>query len=191
MTSRSSRRDAKADALRAHGALHPRPQAVQAPLFASHDFFDPRDLVQVKYEMLRQVDVEGAPVARTADAFGVSRPTFYQTQTAFKQRGIAGLVPRKRGPHGAHKLDDAVMTFVATLRDGGPDAQCPGAAAPDSRPLRARRAPAEPRARLATRGKKTPLSDRARRPLGGAGDRHARGELRSVAADRAGTAGPR
>ena len=120
MASRSSRRDAKADALRAYGALHPSPQAVHAPLFASHDFFDPRDLVQVKYEMLRQVDVDGQPVARTADAFGVSRPTFYQTQTAFKQRGIAGLVPRKRGPHGAHKLDDEVMTFVATLRAEDP-----------------------------------------------------------------------
>ena len=76
--------------------------------------------MQVKYEMLRQVDVEGTPVARTADAFGVSRPTFYQTQAAFKQRGIAGLVPRKRGPHGAHKLDDAVMAFVATLRSEDP-----------------------------------------------------------------------
>src|SRR5215203_5219574 len=115
MASRSPRRDAKAETLRAHGALHPRPDSVQNPLFASHDFFDPRDLVQVKYEMLRQVDVEGQPVARTADAFGVSRPTFYQTQAAFQEGGIAGLVPRKRGPHGAHKLDDAVMTFVATL----------------------------------------------------------------------------
>ena len=120
MASRSSRRDAKVDALRADGTLHPRPQAVQAPLFASHDFFDPRDLVQVKYEMLRQVDVEGVPVARTADAFGVSRPTFYQTQAAFQHRGIAGLLPRKRGPHGAHKLDDAVMAFVATLRAEDP-----------------------------------------------------------------------
>jgi transposase len=116
MAVRSPRRDAKADALRAHGALHPRPDAVQDPLFASHEFFDRRDLVQVKYEMLRQVDVEGQSVARTADAFGCSRPTFYQTQAAFKQRGIAGLVPRKRGPHGAHKLDDAVMAFVTTLR---------------------------------------------------------------------------
>src|SRR2546428_1145243 len=120
MTPRSLRRDAKADALRGHGALHPRPQAVQDPLFVSHDFFDRRDLVQVKYEMLRQVDVEGHPVARTADAFGVSRPTFYQTQAAFKQRGIAGLVPRKRGPHGAHKLDDVVMAFVAATRAEGP-----------------------------------------------------------------------
>jgi transposase len=120
MAARSSRRDAKIDALRAHGALHPRPDAVQAPLFTSHDFFDPRDLVQVKYEMLRHVDVEDASVARTAEAFGVSRPTFYQAQTAFQQRGIAGLVPRKRGPHGAHKLDEAVMTFVARLRAEDP-----------------------------------------------------------------------
>ena len=95
MATRSPRRDAKAEALRTHGALHPRPQTVHAPVFASHDFFDPRDLVQVKYEMLRQVDVDGVPVARTADAFGVSRPTFYQTQAAFQQRGLAGLVPRK------------------------------------------------------------------------------------------------
>src|SRR4030095_8843554 len=102
--------DAKADALRAHGALHPRPQAVQAPLFASHDFFDPRDLVQVKYEMLRQVDVEGQPVARTADAFGVSRPTFYQTHAAFKERGIAGLVASEaraaRRPQTRRRGDD-------------------------------------------------------------------------------------
>src|SRR4029078_1311491 len=96
MAARSSRRDTKAEALRAQGALHPRPHAVQAPVFASHDFFDPRDLVQVKYEMLRQVDVEGAPVARTADAFGVSRPTFYQTQAAFKQRGLGSVVASAR-----------------------------------------------------------------------------------------------
>src|ERR1700680_2879622 len=120
MAKRSSRRDAKAEALRAAGALHPRPQAVRDPLFESHEFFDLRDLVQVRYEMLRRVDVDGQPVGRTADTFGVSRPTFYQAQTAFTQRGIAGLVPRKRGPHGAHKLDDGVMAFVAALRAEGP-----------------------------------------------------------------------
>ena len=59
-------------------------------------------------------------MAQTADAFGFSRPTFYQTQAAFTQQGLAGLVPRKRGPHGAHKLDDAVMTFVAALRAEDP-----------------------------------------------------------------------
>ena len=120
MARRPSHRDAKAEALRAHGALHPRPETVRDPLFASHDFFDPRDLVQVKYEMLRRVDVEGQPVARTATAFGVSRPTFYQTQAAFEAQGIAGLVPRKRGPHGAHKVTDAVLAFVAAQRTADP-----------------------------------------------------------------------
>ena len=120
MARRSSRRDVKAAALRAAGALHPRPEAVRDPLFASHAFFDPRDVVQVKYEMLRRVDVEGQPVARTADAFGFSRPTFYQTQATYIAQGIAGLVPRKRGPRGAHKLDEAVMAFVATLRAEDP-----------------------------------------------------------------------
>ena len=109
-------RDAKAEALRAHGTLHPHPGDVRDPLFVSHEFFDPRDLVQVKYEMLRRVDVEGQPVARAADAFGVSRPTFYQTQAAFQAQGIAGLVPRKRGPRGAHKVTDTVLAFVAAQR---------------------------------------------------------------------------
>ena len=116
MTPRPSRRDMKAEALRAQGALHPRPDAVGDPLFASHDFFDPRDLVQVKYEMLRRVDVDGHSVTQTTDTFGCSRPTFYQTQAAFKAHGLPALVPRKRGPHGAHKLDDTVMAFVDALR---------------------------------------------------------------------------
>ena len=120
MARRSARRDAKAEALRADGALHPRPERVRDPLFGSYDFFDPRDLVQVKYEMLRRVDVEGHPVARTADAFGISRPTFYQTQAVFEAQGIAGLVPRKRGPHGAHKITDAVLAFVAAQRTEDP-----------------------------------------------------------------------
>ena len=120
MTRRPPRRDAKAEALRSHGALHPRPERVCDPLFGSHEFFDPRDLVQVKYEMLRRVDVEGHPITRTADAFGISRPTFYQTQAAFAAQGIAGLVPRKRGPHGAHKVTDAVLAFVAAQRTADP-----------------------------------------------------------------------
>jgi hypothetical protein len=77
-----------------------------------HEFFDARDLVQAKYEMVRRVEVDGHSVAQTTGAFGCSRPSFYHAQTAFKAHGIPGLVPRKRGPRGAHKLDDAVMAFV-------------------------------------------------------------------------------
>ena len=125
MASRLSRRDTKAEALRTQGALHPRPDVVRDPLFGSHAFFDARDVVQVKYEMLRRVEVDGHSVAQTTDAFGCSRPTFYQAQTAFKAHGLPGLVPRKRGPHGAHKLDDAVMGSVNALRTDDPGLSTP------------------------------------------------------------------
>jgi len=108
--------DSKLAALRAQGALHPHPEAVCDPLFDTHAFFDRRDLVQVKYEMLRRARVEGQAVGTTAAACGVSRPTFYQAQTAFRDRGLPGLLPQKRGPRHAHKLDDAVMAFVNELR---------------------------------------------------------------------------
>ncbi len=51
--------DPKLAALRQHGCLNPRPDKVVDPIFASSDFFDPRDLVQVKYEMVRRVRVDG------------------------------------------------------------------------------------------------------------------------------------
>ena len=49
---------------------------VSNALFRNNEFFDSRDLVQVKYEMLRKVNMEGEPVASTAASFGFSRPSF-------------------------------------------------------------------------------------------------------------------
>ena len=88
----------KREALQEQGTLNPRPRAVTDPLFAEDSFFDPRDLVQVKYEMLRRVQSEGHSVTDAAAAFGFSRPSFYQALSAFEGDGLAGLVPHKRGP---------------------------------------------------------------------------------------------
>ena len=77
-----------------------------------NEFFDARDLVQVKYEMLRRVRLERWPVSRSARTFGFSRPSFYQALAAFRERGLAGLLPRRRGPRQGHKLTDEVMDFV-------------------------------------------------------------------------------
>jgi transposase len=107
---------AKLDALRQIGTRRPHPQLVTDPLFQSHPFFDARDLMQVKYEMLRQVEVDGAPVSAAATAFGLSRPSFYQAQSAFQQGGLAGLAPQKRGPRRAHKLSAPVLEFLGQLR---------------------------------------------------------------------------
>lgn len=105
----------KLEALRRQGALHPHPQRVLDPLFLEHEFFDARDLVQVKYEMLRRVELESWTVSRSAHVFGLSRPSFYQARSAFREGGLAGLLPRRRGPRRAHKLSGEVLDFVDRL----------------------------------------------------------------------------
>jgi len=101
------------------GTLNPTPGKVQDPKFNEGEFFDPRDIVQVKYEMLRRVSVEKASVANAAEEYGVSRPTYYLTKASFEEAGIAGLVPRKRGPQGPHKLQGAVLEFILEKRIEG------------------------------------------------------------------------
>jgi hypothetical protein len=113
-------RDPKVEALRAEGTLYRHAAQVADPVFATHEFFDPRDVVQVKYEMLRRVEVEAQPVATTAAAFHFSRPSFYQAQRAFQARGVAGLLPRKRGPRGGHKLTTEVVAFLQQQRETEP-----------------------------------------------------------------------
>ena len=113
-------KDPKREALRQQGVLHPRPGDVTDQRFAENSFFDPRDLVQVKYEMLRRVQTDGHSVTQAAAAFGFSRPSFYQAQAAFAQEGLAGLVPRKRGPKQAHKLTEEVLGFIIETRQQDP-----------------------------------------------------------------------
>ena len=113
-------RDPKAHALQHKGALHRHPEHVTDDLFVTREFFDPRDLVQVKYEMLRRVQREGHAVSRSAAAFGFSRPIFYQAQAAFQQGGLPALMPRKRGPKDAHKLTGDVVAFVRRARQDDP-----------------------------------------------------------------------
>jgi len=104
--------DSKLAALAASGTVNPHAQDVQDPAFLDNEFFDRRDLVQVRYEMLRRVRTEGQTIADIAARFGVSRPTFYKVQADFDRDGLAGLLPVKRGPHGPHKITDEVLAFI-------------------------------------------------------------------------------
>lgn len=113
---RARKPDRKLTVLKQSGTVNPHAQDVQDPAFIDSDFFDPRDLVQVRYEMLRRVRTEGCAIADTASRFGVSRPTFYKAQTDFERSGLAGLLPVKRGPHGPHKITDEVMSFIEAER---------------------------------------------------------------------------
>ena len=107
--------DPKEEALKKHGALNPQSEEVRDPLFHEDPFFDPRDLVQVKYEMLRQVRKEGKAVTDSASSFGFSRPSFYEARSAFEDGGLSGLLPKKRGPRGGHKLTGEVLAFIEEM----------------------------------------------------------------------------
>jgi transposase len=117
--------DPKRRILQQQGNLNRRPQAVTDPLFLHDPFFDPHDVVQVKYEMLRRAQSEGHSVTQAAAAFGFSRPSFYQALAAFEHGGIGALIAHKRGPKAAHKLTTEVVQFVREQQLADPELRAP------------------------------------------------------------------
>lgn len=112
--------DQKTLELKRTGTLNPRPESVSDTLFKENPFFDPKDLLQIRYEMLRRHSVEGVSIVDVATRFGVSRPTVYQAHAAFQQAGLGGLLPKHRGPKEGHKLSAEVIEYVQTLRAAEP-----------------------------------------------------------------------
>lgn len=108
--------DEKLKALHQSHALHPHPDQVRDPLFTSGSpFFDPRDLVQVKYELLRRVRVDGDSVSHATSLFALSRPTFYAALAAWERGGLLGLLPEPPGPRRAHKLTEEILVLLRPL----------------------------------------------------------------------------
>ncbi|MCP4200828.1 MAG: helix-turn-helix domain containing protein [bacterium] len=108
--------DDKTESLRRSACLNPDPGRVTDELFDNSEFFDPQDLIQVKYEMLRRVRVEQRTVSGAAENFGFSRPSFYEAQRQFDQHGLVGLVPKKRGPRAGHKLTPEIVDALEQAR---------------------------------------------------------------------------
>ncbi len=118
---RAKKPDAKSEALAQDGVLNPNPEAVRDALFASNLFFDAKDLVQVRYEMVRRHQVDGVAISEAAATFGVTRPTFYKAQSALQTAGLVGLLPSRRGPKGGHKISAEVIAFVSDLKATSPE----------------------------------------------------------------------
>jgi transposase len=101
--------------------LHPHPEKVSDDLFTSNEFFDPRDLLQVKYEMLRRVREGDHSISQAAANFGLSRPSFYQAQAAYDAGGLPALLPKKPGPRRAHKLSEEIVEALRQMQDQASD----------------------------------------------------------------------
>jgi transposase len=117
---KATKPDQKSLELKRTATLNPRPESIADRLFKENPFFDPKDLLQVRYEMLRRHRVEGVSIVDVASQFGVSRPTVYQTQAAFEQAGLSGLLPKQRGPKQGHKLSAHIIEYVRLLRASTP-----------------------------------------------------------------------
>src|ERR1022692_1181571 len=112
MARRGPGEDPKAAALREARCLNRNPEQVRDTAFLAEEFFDARDVVQVKYEMVRAVTVDGVPVTAAAAAFGYSRPSYYQAASALAGSGLEGLVPARPGPRGGHKLTGQILAWA-------------------------------------------------------------------------------
>jgi len=108
--------DVKLESLGQNGTLNAHPGVVTDESFLDSEFFDPRDMLQVKYEMLRRVRQDGMAVSKAARIYGFSRVSYYQIQHAYDQHGLAGLMPHQRGPRHAHKLSEDVMAFISACK---------------------------------------------------------------------------
>ena len=120
VTDMNANEDSKLAALRAGGTLHPHPNKIQDEEFLQDDFFDPNDLVQVKYEMLRRHREEQKSVTEVAKSFGTSRQAFYAAKALFDSQGIPGLIPKRRGPRSAHKCTGEVLDFAEQWKQAHP-----------------------------------------------------------------------
>jgi transposase len=104
--------DPKVEALSVERSLNTPSRVIVDERFASPGFFDPRDLVQVKYEMVRLVRVDGEAATSAAAAFGFSRSAFYAADAALARGGLAALVSARPGPTRPHKMSSQVVAFV-------------------------------------------------------------------------------
>ena len=140
MARREGRSDPKEAALAQARCLNPHPEQVRDPAFLASEFFDARDVVQVKYEMVRQVKADGAPVTAAAAAFGYPGPPTTRPPPPWSAPGWKGWCRPARAARAAqaHRPDPHLGRAAA----GRQPRPAPGAAgAPDRGVLRRARAP--------------------------------------------------
>jgi len=107
----------KKEALQKMGALNKNPDKVKFRLFQEGGrFFDPNDKLQVKYEMLRAVQVDGLPVNVVSHTFGYSRETYYTVARNFELEGCIGLIDQAQGRRQPEKLQTEIIEFILSER---------------------------------------------------------------------------
>ena len=99
--------------LKKEGILNLKPDRILCKKFQTLDFFDPLDLPQVRYEMLRSARVDNTSVAGACRKFGFSREYFYRLERGFRERGYASLLASRKGRRPIIALNQEIVNFIA------------------------------------------------------------------------------
>jgi len=110
----------KKDILMENGTFNKNYKNVKAAKFINDQFYDPMDIAQVKYEMLKEVEQNGITITDAADNYGFSRTAYYNIKDAFSSQGIKGLIPEKSGPKSPHKLTQTYQERIDEWVAGNP-----------------------------------------------------------------------
>jgi hypothetical protein len=113
--------DTKNTFLQKEGLINPKPERVQYQLFESNDFFDPIDLPQVRYEMIRTARVENINVAETCRLFGFSREYFYKLERNFMARGFVALLGSQKGRRPLIALNNEIVNLIIHRKIDNPN----------------------------------------------------------------------
>ena len=102
----------KHEVLQKNGTYNKNFTKVKEQRFINDDFYDPRDLVQVKYEMLRAARETERSIDDIVGNYGFSRSGFYKIKSSFEKEGVSAFVPNKTGPQNARKLTKEHQQFI-------------------------------------------------------------------------------
>ena len=112
----------KKNILLENGTFNKNSNKVTDRRFLENEFYDPQDLVQVKYEMLKTARESERSISEVAESFGFSRAAFYKIKTSFEKEGVTALIPDKSGPKAARKLTTEYQRFIDSYLISNPDA---------------------------------------------------------------------
>ena len=112
----------KQDILLENGTFNRNYAKVTEHRFISDNFYDPKDLAQVKYEMLRAVRESKVSVDEISVKYGFSRAGFYKVKNSFEKEGLSAFVSNKSGPRSAWKLTKEYQRFIDGCLSENPEA---------------------------------------------------------------------
>jgi hypothetical protein len=77
----------KKEVLTGNGTYNKNYKNVKSSKFVDDHFFDPMDIMQVKYEMLKEVERDGTTITDTVDNYGFSRTAYYNIRGRSMSKG--------------------------------------------------------------------------------------------------------